>query len=284
MKTLVIAENIGGTIVNTGIIENYPGFERISGMELAEKLERQAKKFHIKIVNQRVEKVFVDGETFAVVTQEGKYTGRTIIFAMGTEWKKLGVQGEKEFMGRGVHYCALCDGAFYKGKVVAVIGGSDSAVADAILLAEYAKKVYIIIRKGKLRAEPVNQDKICGNKKIEIIKNTNVVEIKGNKFVEKIILDKAHKGSKELKLGGIFIDVGHIPLSKIAKDFGVRLNEKAEIIIDRNGFTNKEGVFAAGDVVDTKFKQAITGVAEGVAAAYNAYNYLKRKGFIKGSC
>ena len=180
-----------------------------------------------------------------------------------------------EYKNKGVHYCALCDGFFYRDKVTAIVGGSDSAAKDALVLAEHAKKVYMIYRRDQIRPEPVNKKRVENQPKIEIITNTNVVEIKGNEQgVTGLVLDKEYKGSKELALEGVFIAIGHIALSDLAKEVGVELNEKGEIKINRKAETNIPGFFAAGDVVDTHFKQAITGVAEGVLAAYGAYEYV----------
>ncbi len=276
MNTLVIAEKIGGTIMLTDEISNYPGFNRIKGIELADRIRKHAEEYNINIIEDKVVSIEKLGDGFIVHTNKEKFHTRTIIFATGTKVRKLGVVGENEFTNKGVHYCALCDGALYKDKVIGVVGGSDSAASEALLLAEYGKKVYIIYRRDKLRAEPINRRKVEMNKKIEVITNTNVTEIKGDKFVRSVILDRPYKGSKELKLDALFIDIGHIPLSDLAKSIGVKINEKGEIIIDRESKTNIPGVFAAGDVVDTKFKQAITGVAEGVSAAYSAYEYLNK--------
>ena len=281
MKTAVIAENLGGTIVLTDDIANYPGFRQITGMKLADKLKEHVKDYDVKIIEAKATKIEKCKEgCFKVFTGKEHYHTKTIIFATGTEWRKLNVPGEKEFTGKGVHYCALCDGAFYKNKVIAVVGGSDSAAKEALLLTEYGKKVYIIYRKEKIRAEPINLERVNKNKKIEIINNTNVMEIKGDKFVKSVVFDKAYKGSKEFKLDALFVEIGHLPLSGFAKDIGVKLNDKSEIIIDREGKTNIKGIFAAGDVVDSRFKQAITGVAEGVQAAYSAYYYVNEEGVI----
>ena len=159
----------------------------------------------------------------------------------------------------------------YKNKTIGVVGGSDSAAKEALLLSEYGSKVYIIYRGEKIRPEPVNMTRVMNNRKIEIINNTNVKEIKGNKFVSHVVLDKPYKGKKELPLDALFVEIGHIPLSELAKKVGVKLNE---IIIDRMARTSVPGIYAAGDVADTEFKQAITGVAEGVSAAYSAYKHL----------
>jgi len=275
LKVLVLAEKLGGTLMLTDDISNYPGFSKISGMDLFEKVKNHAKEYNIEIIEKRAEKVKKEKDCFEVSTAEKKYKTKTIIFATGTEWRKLNVPGEKEFTSKGVHYCALCDGAFYKDKIIGVVGGSDSAAKEALLLAEYGKKVYIIYRKEKIRAEPITSAKVKENKKIEVINNTNVVEIKGDKFVNKVVFDKKYKNSKEFNLDGIFIAIGHIPLSGLAKSVGVKINNKKEVVVDKDSKTNVKGVFACGDVVDSKFKQAITGAAEGVIAAYNVYEYVK---------
>ncbi|MBS3135802.1 FAD-dependent oxidoreductase [Candidatus Woesearchaeota archaeon] len=277
MKTLLLGDVMGGVIMTTNEVANYPGFKMITGTELAEKLREHALDYKVDMKEIKVDKVEKAKDGFIVTTRESKYFATSIILATGTEWKKLNVPGEKEFANKGVHYCALCDGAFYKNKVVAIIGGSDSAAKDALVLAEYASKVYMIYRGDKIHPEPVNLRRIEANSKIEVINKTNVVEIKGDRFVNKVILDKAHNGSKELALDATFIAIGHIPLSSLAKDIGMALDSKGEVIIDRHGFSNVEGAYAAGDVVNTDFKQAITGVAEGVTAAFNAYNYVSKK-------
>jgi len=277
LKTLVIGEKLGGTIVNTNEVANYPGFKLISGLDLANKLQEHAEEYNIELISDKVEKLQKVEKCFTVSTKDKSFCAKSIIIATGTEWRKLGVPGEAEYTGKGVHYCALCDGAFYKDKVVALVGGSDSAAKDALLLTQYAKKVYIIYRKQNIRAEPITKKRVEENDKIEIIPNTNVTEIKGDKFINKVILDTPYNDSTEFPVDGLFVDIGHIPLSGLAKDIGINLDQKGEIILDRNGATNIEGIYAAGDVVNTKFKQAITGVAEGVTAAYNVYNFVEEE-------
>ena len=276
LKTVVISEKPGGTITLTDDIANYPGFKQIAGLDLADKLEEHAKDYNIEFIGRKVDKIEKTKQIFKITAGEDEYQSKTVIFATGTEWKKLGVSGEKEYTGKGVHYCALCDGAFYKDKIVGIVGGSDSAAKEALLLTKFAKKVFIIYRKETIRAEPITLKRVQENDKIEIINNTNVTEIKGDKFVTSVILDKEHNGSTEFQLDGIFIDIGHLALSDLAKELGVKLNDKGEIKTNRDAETNVKGVFAAGDVADNKFKQAITGVAEGVIAAYNAYEYLNK--------
>ncbi len=282
MKTVIVAEQLGGTIVFTNDVANYPGFKSITGIDLATRIQEHAQEYNVEIVQESVIKVEKCPEgCFKVFTDNNKRLHtKTILFATGTEWRQLNVPGEKEFTGKGVHYCAMCDGTFYKDKVIGVVGGSDSAAKEALLLAEYGKEVYIIYRREKIRAEPINLKRVMENEKITIINNTNVKEIRGNKFVESVILDKSFRGSNEFKLDALFIEIGHIPLSDLARNIGVKLNEKSEIIIDRESKTNINGVYAAGDVADTKFKQAITGVAEGVSAAYSAYHYINENQII----
>lgn len=275
MKTLLLTEKMGGTLVLANDVANYPGIKHIPGLELVDQVREHAKDYDIEIIEKKVTDIRKTGKTFRVKAEDTEVEARTVILATGTEWRKLNVPGEEEFTGKGVHYCAVCDGFFYKDKVVGVVGGSDSAAKEALFLAEHAKKVYIIYRREKIRAEPINTKRVEESDKIEIIPNTNIKEIKGDKSVTRVVLDREYKGSKEFRVDGIFVDIGHIPLSGLAKKLGVDTNEKGEIKVDKNSATNVGGVFAAGDVVDGPFKQAVTGAAEGVTAAYSAYSYLK---------
>lgn len=274
LKTLLIGEKVGGTVLLTDEIGNYPGFKSITGLELFGRIKEHARDYNIEILEKRAEAVERQAGGFEIATKDEKLKTKTVIIATGTHLRKLGVPGEKEFANRGVHYCALCDGAFYKNKVIGVVGGSDSAATEALLLSEYAEKVFIIYRKEKIRAEPVTAQRVERNKKIEIINNTNVTEIKGDKFVGSVILDRPYKGASELRLDALFIQVGQIPLSDLAVAAGAEINEKKEIIINRDSETSIPGLFACGDVVDAKFKQAITGVAQAVTAAHSAYEYI----------
>ncbi len=275
MKTALVGEALGGTIILTNDVANYPGFGQITGMDLAEKLQAHANDYEVEIIEKVVTKIEKCPEGCFKVFIDNEYLHpRSIIFATGTKWRKLGVPGETEFANKGVHYCALCDGPLYKDKVIGVAGGSDSAAKEALLLAEYGKSVYIIYRKEKIRPEPINLERVINHKKIQIINNTNVTRVNGDTFLSSITLDKPYKGSTQFKLDALFVEIGHIPLSGLAQEIGVEVNEKGEIKIDRDAKTNIAGVFAAGDVVDTTFKQAITGVAQGTTAAYSAYHYV----------
>jgi len=289
MKTLCLGAAhgtempLGGVITTTNVVENYPGFIKISGLELAEKIKEHALFYElVTLKEEKVEKVSKEKDKFLVCTKNNEYNSKAILIATGTKWKKLDVPGSKEYENKGVSYCALCDSLLYKEKIVCVVGGGDGAAKEALLLAEHASKVYIIYRGGQIKTEPINMKRILSNKKIEIITNTNILEIRGDKFVRSVILDKPYKGTNELKVDGVFVAIGHEVLSDIAKTLGVNLNEKGEIIINhKTSETNVAGIFAAGDVTDKPFKQAIVGVAEGCTAAYFAYNYIKKEGLIK---
>lgn len=285
MKTLVFGKTsnselpVGGVITTTDIVENYPGFKSISGVELGKRLEEHARDYkEVLIKPEKVLEIKKSERCFVLKTNKSEYEGKTILFATGTRWKKLDVPGSEKFENKGISYCALCDAPLYKGKIVSVVGGSDSAAKDALLLAKHAKKVYIIYRGEKIHPEPVNFEKIKKSKNIEVINNANIKEIKGNSKVENVILDKAYKGKKELNLDGVFVAIGHDVLSDLAVRLGVKVNAKKEIIINhKTSETNITGVFAAGDVTDKPFKQLITGVADACTAAYSAYEFLGKE-------
>lgn len=285
LKTLVLGHThgtefpVGGVITTTDIVENYPGFMRISGPDLAKNIEEHARSYKlVTIKSERAVEIKKIKNSFHVKTDKSQYTAKTILFATGTKWRKLDVPGSKEFENKGISYCALCDAPLFRNKIVAVIGGSDSAAKDALLLSKYAKKVYMIYRGNEIHPEPINFDRIKTNKKIEVISNTNVREVKGKDFVKGVILDKSYKKGKELKLQGVFVSIGHIILSDLAKPLGVGLNKNGEIKINHmTSETSIPGIFAAGDVTDKQFKQLITGVADGCTAAYSAYEYITKR-------
>lgn len=290
LKTLVLGTSssselaIGGVITTTNVVENYPGFIRLTGTELADNIRKHAESYDlVTIKEEKADKVEKTKDGFKITTSEGTYAGKTLLFATGTKWRKLPetVKGGREFENRGVAYCAICDAPLYRNKVVAVVGGSDSAAKDALLLAEHVKKVYIVYRGDQLRAEPINLQRVKENSKIEVINKTNIIEVQGTQVVQKVIFDNAYKGKKELEVQGVFVAIGHEVLSDLAKPLGVKLNDHKEIIIDhKTSETNVQGIFAAGDVADKPFKQAITGVAEGCTAAYSAYEYLTKKNIV----
>jgi len=251
-------------ITTTNIVENYPGFIKISGKELAKEIEQHARSYDlVEIKEEQVIRIKKSDKDFILKTNKSEYRSKTLLFATGTKSRKLpeSVKGSGEFENKGISYCALCDAPLYKNKVVAVIGGS-----------------YIIYRGEQIRPEPINLERIKKNKKIEIITKTNVKEIKGKETVTSVVLDQPYKGKKELQVDGVFVAIGHTALSDFAKQLEVELNKAGEIKINHmNSETNVPGVYAAGDVTDKPFKQLITGVADGCTAAYSAYEYIKKK-------
>lgn len=271
LNVAIIGLEPGGLLNEAHLVENYPGFVSISGRELMQKFRENITYLNVPLFQEFIKGLKKNGEIYEVKTENNVFKSKTIIIALGTERKKLGVKGEKEFAGRGVSHCFTCDAPFYKGKdAVGVVGGSDSAAMASLLLAEYAKKVYIIYRKNKLRAEPIYNDKIKEKENIELVYNSNVVEIIGSKFVEKVKLDTG----KELDLSGLFVEIGQIPNTVLAIDLGVELDSKGYIKTDNNGKTNIPGVFSAGDICTTPLRQAIVGASEGAVAALSAYNYI----------
>ncbi|MEK9184920.1 MAG: FAD-dependent oxidoreductase, partial [Patescibacteria group bacterium] len=230
LKSLVIGRERGGTITKTHIVENYPGFKSLSGIELADKMFEHAMDYDAEIKDEEVLSIKKAGKNcFNVKTSKSEYSSKTILFCTGSEWKKLNVPGEKEFSNKGVHYCALCDGPLYKNKIVAVVGGGDSAVKEALLLSKFASKVYIIAR-TELRPEPINLERMKREKKIQSLLGYEVKEIVGTKIIEHVKLNKKFNGLEILKLDGLFIEIGHIPLSELAVKISVELNKKNEII------------------------------------------------------
>jgi len=279
LKTIMVAELPGGLITTTHLVENWPGIKSISGPDLASALVDHATSFGVPLANERVTDVsMIQPKTeggkqsgYIVKTGSNTYKTKTVLFATGTKYKKMEVKGEEEFANKGVSYCALCDGAFFKGKTVCIVGSGDSAAKEALLLSEHCPKVYLFVRGDRLKAEPVNYDRVMAKSdKIEVRYQTQITEIMGTKSVEKVKLNTG----EEIAMQGVFVAIGHIALSDTAKTVGVALNEKGEIMINRKSETNVPGIFAAGDVADTVFKQAITGAAEAVTAAYFAFDYI----------
>jgi thioredoxin reductase (NADPH) len=271
MEVLVIGKTFGGLIATTHLVENYPAITTTSGQGLMDMFKDHMDSLNIPYISDEIKSIEKVENYFILHSFFQKFKAYSICIATGSERRKLGIPGEEKFSGRGVSYCATCDGPFYKDKVVCVIGGSDSAAKEALFLAQNSAKVYIIYRGKEIRAEPINKKRVLENEKIELIYNTNIIEIKGENNVKSVALDNG----KDLKVDGVFIEIGSIPNSELARRIGVKVNDKCEIIINRKSETNIMGIFAAGDVADAPFKQAITGVAEGVIAAYSAFDFIK---------
>lgn len=277
LKTAVIGEMPGGLITTTHIVENWPGTVSISGPDLGMALFEHATKAGAEFKNEKVLEVSKNEGGYVAKTASGEYGAKALLFATGTQHKSLDAKGIKEFENKGVSYCALCDGAFYKGKNVCIVGGGDSAAKEAIFLSQVAAKVYVIVRKDVLRAEPRNQELIAESKNIEILYNTQITEVLGDEEGKKVGSILLNNGEK-IPMDGIFLAIGHAAQTGLASALGVELNEKGEIKINRKTETNLTGVYAAGDCADTEFKQAITGSAEGVTAAYYAFKFVQSGG------
>ena len=268
---------VGGTAVKAGHIENYPGFKTIEGVELVNKIKEQALHYEPKVVNENVNLIKKKAKGFVVSTEKEKYSVKSVILATGTEWKKLNVSGEQKFKNKGVHYCAICDSYFYKDKTVAVVGSGNTAARETLLVAQTARKVYMIIRGDELHSEPIIMRRVKDAKNIELITKAHILEIFGDDKVKGVKLSREFNGSKELKLDGLFIDVGHVVLSEIAKNIGVHVTEKGDIITNKEMKTNVPGFFAAGDVTNNPLKKAITAASEGCIAAHSAYEYVMKE-------
>ncbi|MEO2064937.1 MAG: thioredoxin-disulfide reductase [Desulfurobacteriaceae bacterium] len=279
LKTLILDRMPGGQLLITEEIENYPGFhEGITGFELSEKFRQHAEKFGAKIENgHTVTEVTLDGEIFVVKTDYGEFKGRTLIWAAGSNPRKLGVPGEAEFVGRGVSYCAVCDGAFFKDRIVAVVGGGDSALEEALYLTKFAKKVYLIHRRDKFRAVKIIQDRVKRNERIEPVLNKVVVSINGKDFVESLTLEDTRTGEKvELPVDGVFIFIGNEPNVSPVIHL-VDTDPSGFILTDEEMRTKTPGLFAAGDVRSKPLKQVITAASDGAVAAMSATRYLEEK-------
>lgn len=281
LKNLVIGKESGGQINEAHLVENYPGFLSVSGTELMSKFKEHAEKFKPEIVYSEIRKIVKQKDgTFSVFDENKKsYNGKTIILATGMTYRKLQIPGENEFIGKGVSYCFVCDGLFFKDKAVAIIGGGDSAAMGASYLADIGKKVYLIFRKDKLTAEPFWKEKVNTNPKIELVPKTNVKEIKGDTLVKEIILDNPHKKKKSLPVQGVFIEIGSMPSLALAKETGIQVDEKGYIQVKENQETNIAGLFAAGDVTtaSNKYRQVVVASAEGAIAAGAVFKFLQNK-------
>lgn len=275
LSTLIVGEISGGLAAEAIEIGNFPSHEKISGLELMQKMEEQVKGLGIEIKSETVKNIKKIDSGFLVKTASGEYEAKNIILAMGKEKRKLGLKDEDKFLGRGVSYCATCDAAFYNGKKVAVIGGSDSALTAALLLSRFAGKVFVIYRKEKFfRAFPAWVDKVEKNEKIEVIFNAEVVELEGKEFLEGIELNNGEK----LDVEGLFIETGAVPASVLAKDLMVDTDNEGYIKANKKQETNVGGVFACGDVTDNELKQIITACSEGAVAAFGAYKRVSKNG------
>lgn len=281
MKTLVIGKEFGGETAKAGSIENYPGIEAVDGYELMNVMKRQTKNLNVEVVDAEVTDIKRREHCFEVCAHNTTYRAHAVIFAMGAERRRLNLPNEKELTGRGVHYCVTCDGPVYGGKTIAMVGGGDASVKGAVLAAEYVNKLFLIVRDGDIVAEPINLERMkkLGDK-IEVLLETEVKEIVGEKKLEKLVLSRAFKGSQELVVDGLFVEIGAVPNASLAQSLDVALDERGYVKTDALMQTNIDGVFAAGDATNHfgSFKQDITAAAMGAVAATSAYNDRKIHG------
>lgn len=277
LSTLMIERGIpGGQMANTEDVENYPGYESILGPELSTKMFDHAKKFGAEYAYGDIKEI-VDGKEFKTIIAGNKeYKAKTVIITAGAQHKKMGVPGEDEFGGRGVSYCAVCDGAFFRGKELFVIGGGDSAVEEGVYLTRFASKVTIVHRRDELRAQKILQDRAFANEKVDFIWNHVVKEIKGTDGkVSSVVLTNTKTGEEtEHKGDGVFIYIGLLPLSEPFKNLGI-LNESGYIETDDNMETKIPGIFAAGDIREKKLRQIVTATGDGSIAAQAAQHYIE---------
>lgn len=272
LKTIVFSDSFGGTISYAHKVCNYPGFVEISGMEWSEKVISQAQSLGVEVGFEKVMAIDKIENQFVVNSDQRTVRSKKIILAIGRTRRKLGVEREEELTGKGISYCATCDGGFYKDKIVGVVGGSDAAVTSALLLADLSSKVYLIYRKEKLRAEQAWIDQATNNSKIEILYNTEVTELLGTEKLQGI---KTNTG-KEISIDGLFIEVGSVPNTELLSKLNLFLDEHKYIVVDKNQKTNISGIFAAGDATDsTDLKQVITASSQGAIAAYHCYLEIK---------
>ena len=277
LKTAILDINMfGGQPSNYLEIENYPGFSLIGGYELMEKFEEHADKFGVeKFPMVQIERVSLTGNIKEIETNDTLFKAKSVILATGAQPKKLNIKGEDEFKGRGVSYCAVCDGAFYKDKTVAVVGGGNSAIEEAIYLTKFAQKVYIVHRRDALRADKIIQERAFANEKIEFVYNSLPIEIKGTNTVEKLVVkNTTTKQDKELDVNGVFPYIGLTPNTEMFNG-QIKQNEQGFIETDINMQTSVPGVYAIGDVRNTPLRQVVTAAADGAIAACSATKYLE---------
>ena len=278
LNPLLIAGEVtaGGALMNTTEVENFPGFpEGIQGPDLMANMLAQAERFGCEILYEDALEVSLAGEEKKVVTSEGEYLARRVILSMGSEYRKLNVPGEAELSGRGVSYCATCDGFFFKDQHLAVVGGGDSAMEEALFLTKFAKKVTVIHRRDQLRASQIMAERAAANPKIDFAWNSTVAQINGENKVESLTLKSTLDGTEStLDATGVFVAIGHEPRSQLVNG-QVDLDEAGYVRVNEPGTaTNLKGVFACGDLVDHTYRQAITAAGAGCRAALDAERSL----------
>lgn len=278
-QPLVIASSVeaGGELMNTTEVENYPGFpEGVMGPDLMAKMQEQAERFGAEVLYDDVVELSLDGPVKSVTLGSGAvHEAHAIIFATGSAPRKLGIENEKTFSGRGVSYCATCDGFFFRERTIAVVGGGDSAMEEATFLTKFASKVYVIHRRSELRASKIMQDRAFANEKIEFVWDSEIIDIVGDEQVTGVVLRNTVDGTtRNLALDGVFVAIGHDPRVHLVHG-ALELTEDGTVFVKgRSSQTSQPGVFAAGDVVDATYRQAITAAGMGAVAALDVEHYL----------
>ncbi|BCU69531.1 thioredoxin-disulfide reductase [Stygiolobus caldivivus] len=284
LKTLVIGETPGGQLTEAGEVDDYLGLIGIQAQDMIKTFNKHIEKYNVPVILDYVEWFRKEGDWFVVKTKrKGEFKARSLIVAIGVKRRKLNVPGETEFTGRGVSYCAICDAPLFKNRVVAIIGGGDSALEGAEILSRHASKVYLIHRRDEFRGQPIYLENLKTKSNVEIILNTVVTEIKGEKIVKSITVKNVKTGeTKELNVNGVFVEIGFEPPTDFARTNGLEVDSNGYIKVDEWMRTNIQGVFAAGDCTGMwlGFRQIITSAAQGAVAAHSAFRYLnemKRK-------
>ncbi len=268
----------GGQLVNTTEVENYPGFEKaIMGPDLMIEMRRQTERMGTTIVDDECVNVDFRNNPFKILTGSEEYEGRAVIIATGANPRKLGLEGEQTFAGKGVSYCATCDGPFFRNLELVVVGGGDSAIEEATFLTKFATKIHLVHRRSELRASKVMQERAFSNEKIKFLWESEVVDIKGDQKMQQAVI-KNIKTNEEtvLDVGGLFVAIGHVPNTKLFKN-QIDMDDEGYIILKNKTHTNIEGVFAAGDVHDRSYRQAVTAAGFGCMAAIDVDKYLSEK-------
>jgi len=269
MKVAMVGKLPGGYVNEAHAVENWLGDKSVAGPELVARFFEHVKSMEIDIITTDVRGITKKDKTFVIIKEGGEIEAERIILAIGTERNKLGIKGENEFLGKGVSYCTTCDAFFFRDRTVAIVGGSDSACTGALVLADIAKKVYLVYRQGELRAEPTWVADVKKNEKIELVLNANPTEVIGENTVTGLVLDTGNT----LKVDGVFVEIGTTPGKAITASLGVKTDEKGYIVVNDDQSTNVPGVWAAGDITNknNKLKQIIVAASEGSVATYGAY-------------
>ncbi|MDP2717672.1 MAG: FAD-dependent oxidoreductase [Candidatus Micrarchaeota archaeon] len=276
LKTGIVSIDVGGQTNLTSNIENYPGVEPMHGAVLMQKFLSQAAKYGAKLISGKVHRIEKDGEGFRVTLKDDQvFTAKAVLLAFGKVPRTLGIPGEDHFFGKGVSTCVTCDGPLFRGKDVIVVGGGNSAVEGALEMAGIAEKVYLVHRRDAFRADEVTVQKLKDTPNIELVLNSQAVEVKGDKFIHTVVVEDINTHEKrDVKASGLFLEIGFIMDVSMLDGLGVEINAKKEILADRTCHTNVPGLFAAGDCTDIAFKQTVISAGEGAKAALEIHRHM----------